>query len=76
MITASMSPEVSIPNPEYCIFVQTLSPPPPPWEGLFIFLEYSPTVTEDLLAPITDFLSFRINIRHWLSRYFADTQFS
>lgn len=34
------------------------------------------TVTEDLLAPTNEFLSFRINITHWISRYFADTEFS
>lgn len=35
MIIASMSPEVSIPNPEYCIFVQTLSPAPHEKGSLF-----------------------------------------
>ena len=37
---------------------------------------HSTAVTEDLLAPINDFPSFRINTRRWISRYCADTEFS
>lgn len=44
--------------------------------ALYLLGVHSPTITEDLLAPINDFPSFRINTGHWISRYFADTEFS
>lgn len=44
--------------------------------ALYFLGTHSLSVTEDLLAPANDFLSFRINITHWILRYFADTEFS
>ena len=44
--------------------------------ALYFLGTHSLSVTEDLLAPTNDFLSFRINITHWILRYFADTEFS
>lgn len=49
---------------------------PPTRRALYFLGIYSITGTEDLLASTNDFLSFRINITHWISRYFADTEFS
>lgn len=44
--------------------------------ALYLLGVHNPAVTEDLLSPINDFPSFRINTGHWISRYFADTEFS
>lgn len=74
MTLASVSPEVPIPNLEHSLFVQMLCFPMR--RTLYFVGIHSLTVTEDLLAPTNDFLSFRINITRWTSRYLADTEFS
>lgn len=75
MTLTSTSPEVPIPNPGHSLFVQM--PFLPHEKGsLFSWNTYSLTVTEDLLTPTNDFLSFGINITHWILRYFADTEVS
>ena len=75
MTLASRSPEVPVPSPQHSLFVQRLFSFPMR-RALYFLGTHSLSVTEDLLAPTNDFLSFRINITHWIPRYFADTEFS